>query len=176
MFARSLVFTCFLSFAGLLHAQSTPTTETGPLPPPDLTLTRASTILHPDDTKTVTLYDAEKRQSDVRYFNSNGSWRAHVIYSLDEAGRFLSGQFLDQKEKPGIRSLYRYDDSDRVIEETHYDQSGALVRRMVYEYGMTKTVMKTVAYDAQGNVIGVFTPKKSKTAVASGPNIRRKRR
>ncbi len=175
MLSRILLLIFVLALATSLPAQvrSNATTDRGPLPPPDLTLTRASTILHPDETKTVTLYDATKRESDVRYFNSNGSWRAHVIYAIDEKGRAKSGLFLDQKEKPGVRSLYRYDDSDRAIEETHYDQAGALIRRMVYEYGMTERVMKTIAYDAQGNVIGVFTPKK--TSSSDGPKIRKRR-
>lgn len=170
----TLRFILFLSLvlATVLHAQSTPVTETGPLPPPDLSLTRASTILHPDDTKTVTLYDASKHESDVHYYNADGSWRAHVIYSLDTDGKIKSGLFLNQKDKPGIRSMYRYDDSDRVVEETHYDTAGALVRRMVYEYGLTSTVMKTVAYDPQGNVLGVWTPKRT---MGGAPNIRRRR-
>lgn len=160
------------SFFFRAAAQNKPTTETGPLPPPDLSLTRASTILHPDETKTVTLYDAEKRQSDVHYFNADGSWRAHVIYSLDETGRIVSGQFLDKKDKPGIRSRYRYDGSDRVVEENHYDQSGALVRRMVYEYALTTQVMKSIAYDPQGNVLNVWTPKRR---AGAEPVIRKRR-
>lgn len=169
---RFLAIFLSLAIAPAAFSQSKPVTETGPLPPPDLSLTRASTILHPDDTKTVTLYDAQKRQSDVHYYNANGSWRAHIIYQLDENGQIKSGQFLDQKDKPGIRSLYRYDDSDRVVEETHYDLNGALVRRMVYEYGLTTTVMKSVAYDPQGNVINVWTPKRSGSAA---PKIRNRR-
>ena len=173
---RFFPFALFLGLTAALHGQSKVTTETGPLPPPDLSLTRASTILHPDETKTVTLYDAEKRQSDVHYYNANGSWRAHIIYSLDSNGRIASGLFLDQKKKPGIRSLYRYDGSDRVIEETHYDQAGLLVRRMVFEYGMSDRVMKTVAYDPQGNVLGVFTPKRRKVdGPTGGPKIRNRR-
>lgn len=169
---RSLAILLWLALAPAVFSQSKPITETGPLPPPDLSLTRASTVLHPDDTKTVTLYDAEKRQSDVHYFNANGSWRAHIIYQLDAEGQIKSGQFLDQKDKPGVRSLYRYDDSNRVVEETHYNPAGALVRRMVYEYGLTATVLKTVAYDVQGNVIGVWTPKRNTSA---GPKIRSRR-
>ena len=174
MFPRLLFFLILLVLSMALHAQplTGATTEKGPLLPPDLNLTRASTIIHPDETKTVTLYDATKRQSDVRYFNSNGSWRAHIIYSLDPNGKIKSGLFLDQKEKPGVRSLYRYDDSDRVVEETHYNQAGTLVRRMVYEYGLTDRVLKTVAYDAQSNVIGVWTPTKKGSG---GPKIRNRR-
>ncbi|MEO7932987.1 MAG: hypothetical protein ABIT76_07505 [Chthoniobacterales bacterium] len=172
MSPRFLLFSVFLALAPALHGQSKPVTETGPLPPPDLSLTRASTILHPDDTKTVTLYDATKRQSDVHYYNADGSWRAHIIYSLDTDGKIKSGQFLDQKDKPGVRSLYRYGAEDRVVEESHYNQAGALVRRMVYEYGLTSQVMKTVAYDAQGNVLGVWTPKRN---TSNGPNIRKRR-
>ena len=174
MLPHFLLISGLVAFLSTLHAQisSTPTTERGPLPPPDLSLTRASTIIHPDETKTVTLYDATKRQSDVRYFNSNGSWRAHIIYTLDPNGKIKSGLFLDQKEKPGVRSLYRYDDSDRVVEETHYNQAGALVRRMVYEYGLTDRVLKTVAYDVQGNVLGVWTPTKKSSG---GPKIRNRR-
>ncbi len=172
MSPRFLLFAVFLALSPALHAQSKPVTETGPLPPPDLTLTRASTILHPDETKTVTLYDASKRESDVHYYNADGSWRAHIVYSLDADGKIKSGQFLDQKDKPGIRSLYRYDDSDRVVEETHYDQAGALVRRMVYEYGLTDQVMKTVGYNAQGDVIRVWTPTRKG---GSSPKIRNRR-
>ncbi|HEX8372736.1 MAG TPA: hypothetical protein VF585_08155 [Chthoniobacterales bacterium] len=171
MSLRLLLCSIFFALPLAVHAQKV-TTEKGPLPPPDLSLTRASTILHPDETKTVTLYDSEKRESNVRYFNSDGSWRAHVIYTLDEDGKIKSGQFLDQKEKPGVRSLYRYGDSDRIVEETHYDTAGTLVRRMVYEYGLTDRVMKTVAYDPQGNVLGVWTPKRTG---GSTPKIRNRR-
>ncbi|HEY5894191.1 MAG TPA: hypothetical protein VIT91_13280 [Chthoniobacterales bacterium] len=149
-------------FAQLIAPTGSVTSESGPLPPPDFSLNKASTVIHPDDSKTVTVFNAEKKQSDVTYYNSNGSWRAHIIYTLDEQDRVKFGQFLNQNGTPGVRALYRYDENNRVIEERHFAKDGSLVRRMSYEYGLTDRVMKTVAFDKDGNVLGVYTPTKRK--------------
>src|SRR5260221_14731607 len=113
---RKYVLSLVLFAAPQIFGQSAPvTSESGTLPPPDMTLNRASTIIHPDETKTVTLYDADKRESDVTYWNADGSWRAHIIYSLDENNRIKSGQFIEKNGKPGVRALYRYDEENRVV-------------------------------------------------------------
>lgn len=170
MTLRQFLLFLLITFPTSLLAQNV-VTETGPLPPPDLALTRASTILHDDDSKTVTLYDAEKRQSDVKYYNPNGSWRAHIVYTLGDDGKIKAGQFYSRSGKATVRSRYRYDDSDRVIEETHYNLAGKLVRRMTYEYGFSDRVMKTVAYNGQGDVLGVYIPKKrSKSPSGNTPS------
>lgn len=150
------------AFAQLVAPSSSISSESGPLPPPDLSLNKASTVIHPDDSKTVTVFDAEKKQSDVTYFNPDGSWRAHIIYTLDDQDRVKFGQFLNQNGIPGVRALYRYDENNRVIEERHFARDGNLVRRMTYEYGLTGRVMKTIAFDREGNVVGVYTPAKRK--------------
>lgn len=149
-------------FAQLVAPSGSISSESGPLPPPDFSLNKASTVIHPDDSKTVTVFDAEKKQSDVTYFNPDGSWRAHIIYTLDDRDRVKFGQFLNQNGIPGVRALYRYDENNRVIEERHFARDGTLVRRMTYEYGLTGRVMKTVAFDSEGNVVGVYTPTKRK--------------
>lgn len=166
MTLRQFLFFLLIALPVLATAQQA-ITESGPLPPPDLSLTRASTILHDDDSKTVTLYDSEKKQSDVKYYNPNGTWRAHILYTLGDDGKIKAGQFFNRAGKPTVRSRYRYDDSERVTEENHYDQTGKLIRRMTYEYGFSDRVMKTVAYDSQGNVLGVYIPKKSKRSATT---------
>ncbi len=108
-----------------------------------------STIIHEDESKTLSNRDLVKRTMQQETYSPKGVLQMRRIFQLDRDGKVVSGLAFDGAGKPIFRFKYIYDDLDRLGEEHVHNMKGKLVR-----------LMKTV-YDEQGKAsrFAVTNPK-----------------
>ena len=97
-----------------------------------------STIIHNDETKTLSNRDFVKRTMEQQTFDVGGVLKMKRIFQLDRAGKVKSGLAFDGAGKPLFKFKYTYDELDRLDTEQIRDMKDTVVR-----------VLKTV-YDEQG--------------------------
>ena len=97
-----------------------------------------STIIHDDDSKTLSNRDLVKRTMQQETYSPRGVLQMKRIFQLDREGKVRSGLAFDGSGKPMFKFKYVYDDLDRLSEERIHDMKDQRVR-----------LMKTV-YDEQG--------------------------
>ena len=108
-----------------------------------------STIIHQDESKTLSNRDFVKRTMQQETYSPRGVLQMKRIFQMDRQGKVRSGLAFDGSGKLIFRFRYVYDDLDRLSEEHTYDLNENLVR-----------LMKT-AYDEQGRSsrIAITNPK-----------------
>ncbi|NCF90648.1 MAG: hypothetical protein GWQ05_06750 [Verrucomicrobiaceae bacterium] len=97
-----------------------------------------STIIHNDETKTLSNRDFVKRTMEQQTYDIGGVLKMKRIFQLDRAGKVKSGLAFDGSGRPLFKFKYTYDELDRLDTEQVRDMKDSVVR-----------VLKTV-YDEQG--------------------------
>lgn len=97
-----------------------------------------STIIHNDETKTLSNRDLVKRTMEQQTYSAAGVLQMKRIFQLDRDGKVKSGLAFDGAGKPLFKFKYFYDELDRLDVEQIADMKDTVVR-----------VLKTV-YDDQG--------------------------
>ena len=96
-----------------------------------------STIIHDDDSKTLSTRLIEKRAMEQKTFSPRGVLQMKRLFRLDRQGKVRSGLAFDGVGNPIFNFKYHYDDLDRLSEEQIHDMKGKLVRLLKTEYDET---------------------------------------
>jgi len=111
----------------------------------------ATTVLHEDGTRTVTITDPEKHTSEASTYDGRDKVLQKIVYALDDQNQVVTGVVYTADNKPVFKAAYKRDDSNRISEEDDYTMDDQLIRRFVYEFGGNGKVVRIRAYDSQGN-------------------------
>jgi YD repeat-containing protein len=76
-----------------------------------------------------------------------------IRYTLDDVGRFASGEVYGPDDQFRFRTLYKYDDSGKLTQETQLGQGDAVRNKIVYAYDKSGRQTGYTVYDAAGKVI-----------------------
>jgi hypothetical protein len=112
---------------------------------------RATTVLHEDGSKTVTITDPDKHTSESTTYDGRDRILQRVVYTLDDNNQAASGIAYTADNRPVYKSVYKRDDMNRVKEEDDLTMDDQLIRRYVYDFGPDGKVIKVHAFDPQGN-------------------------
>jgi antitoxin component YwqK of YwqJK toxin-antitoxin module len=112
---------------------------------------KVTTLLHEDDTKTVTTTDPDQHTSESVTYTARDKVLQKIVYTLDENNVATSGNIYNAKGQFLFKAVYKRDAMSRVAEELDTTSDGQLIRRFVYEYGANGKVSRIRAYDASGN-------------------------
>lgn len=108
------------------------------------------TIIHPDETRTVSKQDINNKIREKRTLDKNGILLMRSIFQLDAQGKAVNGLVYDGRNQLLYRSEFTYDTADRLEEERVFDRNGTLVRRLFYKpdrLGKMKPVSQTIFAD-----------------------------
>ena len=105
------------------------------------------TIIHPDETRTVSKQDLNNKIREKRTLDKNGILLMKSIFKLNASGNATNGLVYDGRNRLLYRSEFAYDGANRIEEERVYDAGGSLVRRLFYradKLGRRKPVSQTI--------------------------------
>jgi len=105
------------------------------------------TIIHPDETRTVSKQDINNKLREKRTLDKNGILLMKSIFQLNAQGGPVNGIVYDGRNRLLYRSEFTYDAADRLEEERVFDANGTLVRRLFYKpdrLGKMKPVAQTL--------------------------------
>lgn len=111
------------------------------------------TVIHPDETRTVSKQDINNKIREKRTLDKNGILLMKSIFGLNAQGQAINGIVYDGRNRVLYRSEFKYDNSGSLEEERVYDARGTLVRRLFYKkdrLGRPKPVSQTVFANGVG--------------------------
>lgn len=120
---------------------------------------RATSVMHPDGTRTETKTDPDAKTSEVSTY-SGTTLKQRVVYKLDERNEPVSGTVYNAKGTPVCKLTLKRDGAGRVAEESYFSLDDKLQRRHVYGYAADGRLQKIQAFDAAGNEIRSGAAKK----------------
>jgi hypothetical protein len=132
------------AFAATLQSQSvSPTLET----------IRVTVSMNADGSKTVYEFDPLRHRATATTTAKDGKLVGRIRYTLDDAGRFASGEVYGPDDQFRFRTLYKYDDSGKLTQETQLGQDDVVRNKIVYAYDKTGRQTGYTVHDAAGKVI-----------------------
>lgn len=147
MFARvrsSLFALAFLASAIALRAQRAS-------PPPDAV--KVTVSINADGTRTTYHFDAPNHRATATTTTKEGSAISKVVYVLDDAGRFASGEVYGANNQLRFKTVYKYDEAGRLAQETQLGADDALHHKIVYAYDKNGKQSGYSVYDAAGKLV-----------------------
>lgn len=132
------------AFAATSQSQSvSPTPET----------IRVTVSMNADGSKTVYEFDPLRHRATATTTGKDGKLMGRIRYTLDETGRFASGEVYGPDDQFRFRTLYKYDDSGKLTQETQLGQDDVVRNKIVYAYDKSGKQTGYTVYDAAGKVI-----------------------
>jgi hypothetical protein len=125
----------------------------------------ATTTLHADGTRTVTITDPEKHSSEAATYDAGNRLIHRIVYTLDDNNRPSGGIVYSPTNQPVFKTAYKHDDFNRVTEEDDYTMDDQLMRRFIYEFGPDGKVIRIRAYDGQGNELQESSARRDESQV-----------
>jgi hypothetical protein len=120
-------------------------------PTPDAV--RVTVSINADGSKTVYEFDAPRHRATATTTGKDGKLVGRIRYTLDDAGRFASGEVYGPDDQFRFRTLYKYDDSGKLIQETQLGQDDVVRNKIVYIYDKNGKQTGYSVYDAAGKQI-----------------------
>ena len=112
-----------------------------------------------DGSRTVYETDRENRKATATTTTAAGKLQGRIRYTLDDAGRYETGEVYGPGEKLRFKTLYKYEASGRLKEETQLTTEGAMRHKIVYAYNDAGKMAGYSVFDGSGKLIGQTTPK-----------------
>src|SRR3954470_6118329 len=134
----------FLASATLLRAQPAS-------PAPDAV--RVTVTMNADGTRTTYQFDGPNHRATATTTTPEGKVVGKILYVLDEAGRFASGEVYGPNDRFRFKTLYKYDDSGKLIQETQLGADDEVHNKIVYAYDKNGKQTGYSVYDAAGKLI-----------------------
>jgi hypothetical protein len=120
-------------------------------PTPDMV--RVTVSMNVDGSKTVYEFDPLRHRATATTTAKDGKLMGRIRYTLDEAGRFASGEVYGPDDQFRFRTLYNYNDAGKLTQETQLGQDDAVRNKIVYAYDKSGRQSGYTVYDAAGKVI-----------------------
>ena len=119
---------------------------------------RVTVSINSDGSRTVYEFDAPRQRATATTTAKDGKLVGRIRYTLDEAGRFASGEVYGPDDQFRFRTLYKYDDSGKLIQETQLGQGDAVRNKIVYAYDKNGKQTGYTVYDTAGKVLRRMPP------------------
>lgn len=110
--------------------------------------------LNGDGSKTVYETDTANRKAIATTTTEAGKLMSKIRYTLDEAGRFDTGEVYGPDDKLRFKTLYKYEASGQMKEETRLTPDGAVRHKIVYGYDAAGKPAGYAVYDGSGKLLG----------------------
>jgi YD repeat-containing protein len=147
MFARVIaapIAGAFFAFSRIVPAQLvTPTPDT----------VRVTVSMNADGTRTTYEFDSPHRRAVATTTGKDGKTVGKIRYTLDEAGRFMSGEVYGPDDQLRFKTLYKYDAAGKLTQETQLGPDDAVRNKIVYAYDKNGKQTGYTVYDAAGKLI-----------------------
>lgn len=91
------------------------------------------TIIHPDETRTVSKQDLNNKIREKRTLDKNGILLMRSIFQLNAGGQPINGLVYDGRNRLLYRSEFVYDNASRLQEERVFGADGTPLRRLAYK-------------------------------------------
>jgi hypothetical protein len=114
-----------------------------------------------DGSRTAYETDPANRKAVATTTSRDGKPMGTVRYTLDEAGRYATGEVLGPKGEFRFNTAYKYDEvSGKLREETQSTRDGKVSLKLVYAYDSNGRPAGYSVYDGSGKLIGQTTRKR----------------
>jgi len=147
MFARAIAAAfvgAFLASSAIVPAQLvTPTPDT----------VRVTVSMNADGTRTTYEFDPPHHRAVATTTGKDGKTVGKIRYTLDEAGRFASGEVYGPDDQLRFKTLYKYDSAGKLTQETQLGPDDAVRNKIVYAYDKNGKQTGYSVYDAAGKLI-----------------------
>ena len=120
---------------------------------------QVSTIIHEDNSKTLSTRDFKKRTMEQRTYSPRGVMQMKRQFVMDREGRVKSGVAFDGSDQLIFTFRYKFDDLDRLDEEKIFDRAGNVVRRLKTTYDELGKATRTARTDVKGSVLSKLDDK-----------------
>ena len=114
---------------------------------------RVTVSINADGSRTTYEFDAPHHKATATTTGKDGKLVGKIHYTLDDAGRFASGEVYGSDDQFRFRNLYKYDASGKLTQETQLGQDDAVRNKIVYAYDKIGRQIGYTVYDAAGKVI-----------------------
>ncbi len=91
------------------------------------------TVIHPDETRTVSKQDINNKVREKRTLDKNGILLMKSIFQLNAGGQPVNGLVYDGRNRLLYRSEFVYDNASRLQEERVFGADGTPLRRLAYK-------------------------------------------
>ena len=147
MFARTINAAFFLlSVAAATNLRAQDVTPT-----PDSV--RVTVSMNADGTRTTYEFDSAHHRAVATTTTKEGKIVGKIRYTLDEAGRFASGEVYGPNDQFRFKTLYKYDTAGKLLQETQLGADDAVRNKIVYAYDGAGRQTGYSVYDAGGKLL-----------------------
>jgi hypothetical protein len=109
--------------------------------------------INADGSRTTYEFDAPHHKATATTTGKDGKLVGRIRYTLDDAGRFASGEVYGPDDQYRFRTLYKYDASGKLTQETQLGTDDAVRNKIVYAYDKLGRQIGYTVYDAAGKLI-----------------------
>ena len=128
------------------------------------------TIIHPDETRTVSKQDLNNKIREKRTLDKNGILLMKSIFQLNAGGQPINGLVYDGRNRLLYRSEFVYDNASRLQEERVFGADGTPLRRLAYKQDSNGEMKAFALSFADG---GSFAEGGSRTALSGSEDLDR---
>jgi YD repeat-containing protein len=114
---------------------------------------RVTVSINADGSRTTYEFDAPKHRAIATTTTKAGKIIGKILYVLDDAGRFFSGEVYGSDEQFRFKTLYKYDDAGKLIQETQLGADDIIRNKIVYAYDKNGRQTGYSVYDADGKLL-----------------------
>ena len=147
MFTRTIS----VAFLAAFFASSATVCAQDPTPTPDSV--RVTVSMNADGTRTTYEFDPPHHRAVATTTTKEGKIVGKIRYTLDEAGRFASGEVYGPDDQLRFKTLYKYDTAGKLTQETQLGADDAVRNKIVYAYDKAGKQTGYSVYDAAGKLI-----------------------
>ncbi len=124
------------------------------------TAIRVTVSQNADGTRTSYETNPAEKRATATTTDHRGKVIGVIRYTLDDAGRYATGEAFGPGDKFLFRSAYKYDGIGRVAEETRMNQENVLQMKLVFAYDSNGKQAGYSVYDPAGKKIGETSRKR----------------
>ena len=121
---------------------------------------RVTVTMNTDGSRTTYRWDTANHAA-VATTTLGGKLREKIRYTLDDAGRFATGEVFGPKETLRFTTRYKYDSAGRLSEESQFAKDGALQNRIVYAFDSSGRPIGYSVFDRNSRLVGQTAPGRS---------------
>ena len=168
--ARLLAFlVAWSTYAGAALAQAQQGAGTGDS-------IRVTMSLNEDGSKTVYETDTANRKATATTTSEAGKLMGKIRYTLDEAGRYETGEVYGPDDTLRFKTLYKYEATGQMKEETQLTAQGVVRHKIVYAYDRAGKPAGYSVFDGSGKLLGQTRQKLPAGSAAPQPSGKQRAR
>jgi hypothetical protein len=114
---------------------------------------RVTVSINADGSRTVYEFDPMNHKAVATTTTPDGKLRGKINYTLDDAGRFSTGEVHGADGALLFKTLYKYDALARIEQETQLNKDDAVLHKLVYSYDANGKQSGYSVYDAAGKLV-----------------------